>query len=266
MPNAQARVWPTYRRLSASEPRPVRQDRGGSALRPGIDLGLLRNFPGCVELHPAVIGKLGSEPPLRELNSITEDARKMDLRCRPAFVAENARARLGRREILRRIGRHEVEGTPRTSAYSGRNIPWSSGSYDTRRSARPTTCSQSSRVPKARQPRIWVTVLASQPSVNIDTDTTQRTGPPSLPFCPTVFITSRSTSASVVALGSRPGVRASSLRNASISSAATSLKASEIASPLSSSCESIKIVRGRSSGLPSCILLKVRGCRRASAA
>ena len=36
------------------------------------------------------------------------------------------------------------------------------------------TCSQSNCVPKARTPRICVTVLASQPSVNIETETTQR--------------------------------------------------------------------------------------------
>lgn len=36
------------------------------------------------------------------------------------------------------------------------------------------TCSHSSCVPKARTPSTWVTVLASQPSVSIDTETTQR--------------------------------------------------------------------------------------------
>src|ERR1700719_599515 len=41
-----------------------------------------------------------------------------------------------------------------------------------RRRARPTTCSHSNCVPKARTPRTWVTVLASQPSVSMDTLTT----------------------------------------------------------------------------------------------
>ena len=36
------------------------------------------------------------------------------------------------------------------------------------------TCSHSSWVPKARTPRTWVTVLASQPSVSMETETTQR--------------------------------------------------------------------------------------------
>jgi hypothetical protein len=44
---------------------------------------------------------------------------------------------------------------------------------------------------------MWVTVLASQPSVSIETETTQRTCSPSLPGLPTVFITSRSRSSSV---------------------------------------------------------------------
>ena len=57
---------------------------------------------------------------------------------------------------------------------------------------RPTTCSHRSCVPKARTPRMWVTVLASQPSVSIDTDTTQRICSPSWPVLPTVFMTSRS--------------------------------------------------------------------------
>ncbi len=36
------------------------------------------------------------------------------------------------------------------------------------------TCSHSNCVPKARTPSTWVTVLASQPSVSIETETTQR--------------------------------------------------------------------------------------------
>src|SRR6266481_2429262 len=61
-----------------------------------------------------------------------------------------------------------------------------------RRRARPTTCSHSSCVPKARTPRMWVTVCASQPSVSMETLTTHLTCSPSLPALPTVFITSRS--------------------------------------------------------------------------
>ena len=60
------------------------------------------------------------------------------------------------------------------------------------------TCSQRSCVPKARTPRTWVTVLASQPSVSMETETTQRMDPPSRPCLPTVFITSRSSSWSVM--------------------------------------------------------------------
>jgi hypothetical protein len=41
------------------------------------------------------------------------------------------------------------------------------------------TCSHSSCVPKARTPSTWVTVLASQPSVSMETDTTQRMESPS---------------------------------------------------------------------------------------
>ena len=45
---------------------------------------------------------------------------------------------------------------------------------------------------------MWVTVLVSQPSVSIDTETTQRICSPSRPGRPTVFITSRSRSLSLV--------------------------------------------------------------------
>ena len=47
-------------------------------------------------------------------------------------------------------------------------------------------------------PRTCVTVLASQPSVSIETETTQRMEPPSWPGLPTVFMTSRSSSWSVM--------------------------------------------------------------------
>ena len=53
-------------------------------------------------------------------------------------------------------------------------------------------------MPKARTPRTWVTVLASQPSVSIETETTQRMDSPSRPGLPTVFMTSRSSSWSVM--------------------------------------------------------------------
>ena len=53
-------------------------------------------------------------------------------------------------------------------------------------------------MPKARMPRTCVTVFASQPSVSIDTETTQRVEPPSWPYLPTVFMTSRSSSWSVM--------------------------------------------------------------------
>ena len=67
-------------------------------------------------------------------------------------------------------------------------------------------------------PRMWVTVLASQPSVSIETLTTQRTCSPSLPCLPTVFITSRSSSSSVIFSTSAPGLRwRYSCLNASIS-------------------------------------------------
>ena len=45
-----------------------------------------------------------------------------------------------------------------------------------------------------------MTVLASQPSVSIETETTQRMEPPSWPGLPTVFMTSRSRSWSVMLL------------------------------------------------------------------
>ncbi len=106
---------------------------------------------------------------------------------------------------------------------------------------------------------MWVTVLASQPSVSIETVTTQRTCSPSLPFLPTVFITSRSRSSSVILSTSAPGLRwRYSALNASISAAAAFLKSSFSASPDSSWAESTRIVRGRASGLPSTTLLKQR--------
>ena len=101
-----------------------------------------------------------------------------------------------------------------------------------------------------------MTVLASQPSVSIETLTTQRTCSPSLPLLPTVFITSRSSSSSVIFSTSAPGLRRrySGLK-AAISAAATCLKSAFIPSPDSSCAESMRIVRGRASGLPSTTLL-----------
>ena len=52
-----------------------------------------------------------------------------------------------------------------------------------------------------------VTVLASHPSVSIDTETTQRISAPSRPARPTVFMTSRRISASVRFVGLRGSPR-----------------------------------------------------------
>ena len=54
---------------------------------------------------------------------------------------------------------------------------------------------------------MWVTVFASQPSVSIATETTQRMCSPSLPVLPIVFIASRRRSASVSLSTSAPGLR-----------------------------------------------------------
>ena len=59
---------------------------------------------------------------------------------------------------------------------------------------------------------MWVTVLASQPSVSIETLTTQRTCSPSRPLLPTVFITSRSSSLVVDLLDVGAGVALAVLR------------------------------------------------------
>ncbi len=72
---------------------------------------------------------------------------------------------------------------------------------------------------------MWVTVFASQPSVSIETETTQRICSPSLPFLPTVFIASRRRSASVSFRRRRLGCAGgSSCLKASISRAASCLK------------------------------------------
>src|SRR5271166_2770324 len=52
----------------------------------------------------------------------------------------------------------KVNGIPSTSAYSTAKKSFSSASYDTRRSARPITCSHSNCVPNARTPSTCVTV------------------------------------------------------------------------------------------------------------
>src|SRR6184192_3052536 len=67
------------------------------------------------------------------------------------------------------------------------------------------TCSHRSWVPNARMPRTCVTVFASHPSVSIETETTQRIAPPSWPGLPTVFMTSRSSSWSVMLSPARAG-------------------------------------------------------------
>ena len=98
---------------------------------------------------------------------------------------------------------------------------------------------------------MWVTVLASQPSVSIETETTQRTGSPSLPALPTVFITSRMICPSSTSSALRPGTRrAYSARNSSISVAAIFLNSGDRPSPDSNWTESTRIVRGRATGLP----------------
>ncbi len=80
-----------------------------------------------------------------------------------------------------------------------------------------------------------MTVLASHPSVSIDTLTTHLTCSPSLPGLPTVFMTSRSRSFSVRLSASRPGKRAQySALNSSISRAAIFLNSALIPSPDSS--------------------------------
>ena len=92
-----------------------------------------------------------------------------------------------------------------------------------------------------------MTVLASQPSVSIETETTQRICSPSRPFLPTVFITSRSRSWSVdvLARAMSPVRSTISRRNRSISSAAMARKSLSSASPDSSCSLSIRSVFGR---------------------
>jgi hypothetical protein len=102
---------------------------------------------------------------------------------------------------------------------------------------------------------MWLTVLASQPSVSIDTDTTQRICSPSLPALPTVFITSRMRSSSVSLDTSAPGLRLRySFLNAASSVAAAALNSGLNVSPDSRAAESISTVRGRSSHSPSTTL------------
>ena len=113
------------------------------------------------------------------------------------------------------------------------------------------TCSHRSCVPNARTPNTCVTVLASQPSVSIDTDTTHRMLAPSVPALPTVFITSRRSSLSGMSPSAWLPVRSTrSRRKRSISSAAITRNLSSSASPDSNSSESISSVFGRGSGFP----------------
>ena len=55
---------------------------------------------------------------------------------------------------------------------------------------------------------MWVTVLVSHPSVSIETETTQRTVSPRRPTRPTVFMTSRSRSSSVIGSAALPAALA----------------------------------------------------------
>ena len=138
-------------------------------------------------------------------------------------------------------------GMPSTSAYSTLKSPSSFRSYDWRRSARPMTCSQRSCVPKARTPSTWVTVLASHPSVSMETETTQRMSLPRRPSFPTVFMTSRRTSTSSISSACTcwPLRSTISRRNCSSSAAAAFRKLSSKGSPDSSCSLSIRSVRGR---------------------
>ena len=115
------------------------------------------------------------------------------------------------------------------------------------------TCSQRSWVPNARTPRTWVTVLASQPSESMETETTQRIDSPRRPGLPTVFITSRRSSLSVMASASSrlPERCNRSWRNRSISSPAASRKLASRLSSDSSCWLSMSRVWGRARGLPS---------------
>src|SRR3989304_4284421 len=54
-------------------------------------------------------------------------------------------------------------------------------------------CSVSSGGPKARKPRVWLTLCTSQPSESMLTLTMHRTCSPARPLLPTVLIISRST-------------------------------------------------------------------------
>ena len=109
-----------------------------------------------------------------------------------------------------------------------------------------------------------MTVLASQPSVSIETETTQRTCSPRRSFLPMVFMTSRRRSSSVMSSTERPGKRRMYSRlNSSISAAAIFLNAGSIASPDSIWAESIRRVFGRSIQAPSSTLLKIRRLPRA---
>ena len=115
------------------------------------------------------------------------------------------------------------------------------------------TCSQRSCVPKARTPRMCVTVRASQPSVSIETETTQRIDPPRVSGLPTVFITSRSRSWSDRCSACfRSPVRATiSRRKRSISSPAAARKFLSSASSESTCSLSMSSVWGRASAFPS---------------
>ncbi len=110
------------------------------------------------------------------------------------------------------------------------------------------TCSQRSWVPKARTPRTWVTVLASQPSVSIETETTQRIVLAELAVLAdgVHHLAQQILVGEVLGLAARSPVRSMiSRRKRSISSAAIARKLSSSASPDSSCSLSISSVFGR---------------------
>ena len=114
------------------------------------------------------------------------------------------------------------------------------------------TCSQRSCVPKARTPRTWVTVLASQPSVSMETETTQRIDSPRRPC----FADGVHDFAEQFLIGEVLGLLAVAGALDDLAAEAVDLVGGHVAevvvqrSPDSSCSLSISRVRGRASGLP----------------
>ena len=106
-------------------------------------------------------------------------------------------------------------------------------------------------------------MLASQPSVSMETETTQRMSPPRVPGLPTVFMTSRSNSWSDRFSASRAfPVRSTISRlNRSISSAAIARKLLSNALPVSSCSLSIRSVLGCARGFPLASKFRNKGRR-----